>query len=415
MRRLFLTSAAILMTASGAAAQDMFLDDATVIDENGVTTTADIQLSGGVIAAMGSSLTATDGSETMTGMWVTPGLVSSYSTLGIVDIGAERSTNDTQSATDRASISIKASDSFNPREAHIANARRRGVMYVAVTPSPTGDTIFAGTGLVASLSGTEDSVLDDRAFIHLALGEAGSRRAGNTRGAAIAQLEAALGDARRSFLTQDEGDVLRRQDAQAFRDAVAGRIPLLIAASRASDLRRIIGLTQDYPSLDIIIVGAEEAHLLADDIAAAGIRLIVDPHENLPDTFDTLNSSLDNVLALDTAGVDFAISGLSSFRVVKAGGLSQHAGNAVGQGLSREAAFRAITGTPARWFDIDLGDIRAGSPASLVIWDGDPMEVTSAPVAMFQDGQAMSLESRMTALRDRYNPTSQDNRPHKYR
>lgn len=415
MRRFLLATAATLLAASAAHAQDMFLDNASIIDANGVASTADIQLSDGQITAMGADLTATDGSETLTDIWVTPGLVSSYSTLGMVDIGGERSTNDTQSETDLASISIRASDSFNPREVHIDNARRRGVMYAAISSRPTGDTIFAGTGLIASLNGTDASVLDDTAFIHLALGEAGSRRAGNTRGAAIAQLEGALDDARRSFLTQDEGDVLRRRDAQALRGALAGRVPLIIAASRASDLRRIIALNEDYPRLDIIVVGAEEAHLVADEIAEAGLRLIIDPLENLPDTFDTVNASLDNVMVLDAAGVDFAIAGLSSLGVVKDGGLAQHAGNAVGQGLSREAAFRAITGTPARWFGIDLGDMSVGSPASLVVWDGDPMEVTSAPLAMFENGEALSLESRMTALRDRYNPARDDDRPYKYR
>jgi imidazolonepropionase-like amidohydrolase len=231
----------------------------------------------------------------------------------------------------------------------------------------------------------------------------------------MSQLRGALEDVRRSYLTQDEGDVLRRRDARALRAVVAGRVPLMISASRASDLLAIIDLNADYPALDIIIVGAEEAHLVADQLAAAGIKIIIDPHENLPDSFDSVNASLDNVLIVDAAGVDYAIVGLSSFRTIKAGGLAQHAGNAVGNGLPRDAAFKAITGTPARWFGINLGDISVGNPASLVVWDGDPLEAASAPIALYQDGQALSLESRMTALRDRYNPTVDDDRPYKYR
>lgn len=415
MKHFLLVSAASLLTATSAFAQDMFFDDATVLASDGTQQTADIQMRDGVITAMGPELTATDGSSTMTGVWVSPALVSAVSTLGIVDIGAERDTNDTSANTDLASASLRAADSFNPREVHIANARRHGILYAAIVPNPTGDTIFGGTGLVASLDGTDSSILDDTALIHIALGESGARRAGGSRAAAMAQLRGALDDVRRSFLTQDEGDVLRRRDARALRAVVAGRVPLMISASRASDLIAIIALKADYPALDIIVVGAEEAHLVADKLSDAGIKVIVDPHENLPDSFDSVNASLDNILAIDAAGMDYAILGLSSFRTIKAGGLAQHAGNAVGNGLSREAAFQAITGTPARWFGIDLGTMDVGSPASLVVWDGDPLEATSAPLAMYRDGEALSLESRMTALRDRYNPTVEDDRPYKYR
>jgi imidazolonepropionase-like amidohydrolase len=95
--------------------------------------------------------------------------------------------------------------------------------------------------------------------------------------------------------------------------------------------------------------------------------------------------------------------------------LTQHAGNAVGNGLSWDKAFAAITATPARWFGLGKATAERGQAATLVIWDGDPLDVTSAPTAMWIDGKAQSLESRMTALRDRYNPTNTDTRPHKYR
>lgn len=415
MKHFLLITAASLLSATSAFSQDMFLDDATVLASDGTRQTADIQMSDGVITAMGAELTATDGSTRLSGVWVSPALVSAVSTLGIVDIGGESDTNDTSANTDLASASLRVADSFNPREVHIANARQRGILYAAIVPNPAGDTIFGGTGIVASLDGTDTSILDDTALIHIALGESGARRAGGSRAAAMAQLRGAFDDVRRSYLTQDEGDILRRRDARALRAVIAGRVPLMISASRASDLIAIIALKTDYPALNIIVIGAEEAHLIADKLAEAGIKLVVDPHENLPDSFDSVNASLDNVIVIDAAGVDYAILGLSSFRTIKAGGLAHHAGNAVGNGLSREAAFQAITGTPARWFGIDLGTMDVGSPASLVVWDGDPLEATSAPLAMYRDGESLSLESRMTALRDRYNPSIEDDRPYKYR
>lgn len=412
-KALLITAASLL--ASPALAQSVFLNDATLVAPNGQESQVDIAIEDGTIVALASEVTPDAAASVIENAWVSPGLVASYSTLGLVDIGAESSTNDTSANTDLASASIKASDSFNPRMVHIGNARRRGIMYAAVVPSPAGDTIFGGTGLTASLDGSDGSVLNDIAMVHIALGEAGARRAGGSRGAAMAQLRGALDDARRGFQTQDEGDVLRRRDARALRPVLSGAVPLMISASRASDLSRIIDLKTDYPNLDIIVVGAEEAHLVADDLAEAGIKIIIDPHENLPDTFDSVNASLDNVVAVNAAGVDYAISSLSSLGVVKAGALVQNAGNAVGNGLARDAAFRAITSTPAEWFGIEMDDVSQGDRATLIVWDGDPLEVMSAPIAMYQDGNEISLNSRMTALRDRYNPSVESDRPYKYR
>ena len=417
MKTLLMTSAVLLASALPAAAQTLFLDNATLINDDGSASTVDMRITDGRIAAVGARLRAPANAQTISGAWVTPGLFSPYSTLGIVDIGAESSTNDTRANTERYSASILAADSFNPREVHIANARRRGVLYSAVVPQPAGDVIFGGIGAIVSLDGSDDSIISETAFMHIALGESGAGRAGGSRGAAVQQLLSALDDARRSYLSQAhvEGDVFQRRDARAFRAVASGDMPLLISASRAADLRRILAIKAEREDLDIIIVGAEEAYLVADELAAAGIKVIIDPVENLPDSFDSLNATLDNARLLDAAGVEFAIAPLSALGTVKAGILPQHAGNAVGDGLSREAAMRAITSTPAEWFGIDLGSRDAGQAASLIVWDGDPLEVTSAPVAMYLDGVDISLESRMTALRDRYNPTVETDRPFKYR
>ena len=95
--------------------------------------------------------------------------------------------------------------------------------------------------------------------------------------------------------------------------------------------------------------------------------------------------------------------------------LPQNAGNAVANGLDWDSAFAAITSVPAGWFDVSAGKIVQGNKADLVVWDGDPLELTSSPTFMMIDGVEQSLESRQTKLRDRYNPTTGETKPHKYR
>ena len=405
-----------------ASAQDYFISNAKLVTNgsDNIVEDADIVIRSGKIVQIGSNLVAPADATLVKadGKWVTPGIIAPFSQLGLVDIGAEDATNDISSEDSDTSVSELASDSFNPKAASIANTRRSGITHAIISPRAAGDSIFGGTGLTANLSGDYQSIETAQAFIYVQLGAQGTSRSGGSRAAAFQQLRAALDDAAAypsKFKSPDDGDALSRQDAGALFKAARGGMPLIIAADRASEILNIIKLKKDYGKLDIIILGAAEAWKVAPQIADAKIKVMVDPHENLPASFDKVEARLDNVVLLDAAGVDYVITNHGALGVSKPVTLTQHAGNAVGNGLSWDKAFAAITATPAKWFDIGNVDLRPGSVASLVIWDGDPLNVTSAPIMMMIDGKTQSLKSRQTALRDRYNPLSDDERPHKYR
>lgn len=410
MRTLFLT-AAIVAFSSQANAQTFFVDDATVVAANGTQSKTDIIVVDGVIQGRGARLTAPEGAKTISNGWVTPGLFASMSSLGMTDIGSSGPGNDVSSESSSTNVSEYAADSFNPRSVHIGNVRQHGVTHAVIAPRSGSESIFAGTGAIVSLTGEFDSILDPEAFVMVDLGETGTRRAGGSRAAAMSQLRAAIEDADGYFKRYSDdpngGDVLSRQDARAFTRAVQGEIPLLVRINRAAEIKRLIDVKRQNSRLNIIIVGGAEAWEIADDIAASKIRVILDPLKNLPDSFESVGSRLDNIMFLEEAGVDYAISNLGSLGVTKPATLPQHAGAAVVEGLRWDQAFSAISSIPARWFNV--------SDKSVVVWDGDPMEVTSAAIAMSINGVPQSMTSRQKALRDRYNPTNTDKRPHKYR
>jgi len=409
MRTFFLTSAALLFSMQ-AHAQTVFVNDATVVAPNGAQSKTDIIVVDGAIETRGARLTAPDGATTIDGGWVTPGLFAAMSSVGMTDIGSSGPGNDVGSETSKTNVSEYAADSFNPRSVHVANVRQHGITHAVIAPRSGSDSIFAGTGAIVSLTGEFDSILDPEAFVMVDLGETGTQRAGGSRAAAMSQFRAAIDDAegfKRYTDGPDGGDVLSRQDARAFTRAVKGEIPILIRVNRASEIMRLIDLKSNNPSIKMILIGAAEAWEVADEIAAANIRVVIDPLKNLPDSFESVGSRLDNVIFLEEAGVDYAISNLGSLGVTKPATLPQHAGAAVVEGLQWKEAFRAISSIPARWFGV--------SEKSVVIWDGDPMEITSAPIAMSINGTAQSMTSRQKALRDRYNPLNTDELPHKYR
>ena len=153
---------------------------------------------------------------------------------------------------------------------------------------------------------------------------------------------------------------------------------------------------------------------MAEELRNAEIPVIVDPIANLPRSFDIVGARIDNARLLDEAGVEFALMSFSEDPSHNVRVLNQHAGNAVTNGLSWDSAMQAISTTPANWFGVNIGGVSQGSD-TFVVWDGDPLQVTSAPIMVVIDGEEQSLMSRQRELRDRYNPTLDDGRAHKYR
>jgi imidazolonepropionase-like amidohydrolase len=85
--------------------------------------------------------------------------------------------------------------------------------------------------------------------------------------------------------------------------------------------------------------------------------------------------------------------------------------------MNYERALAAITKNPAEVWGISdtYGTLEPGKDADVVIWDGDPLEVTSAPTAVFIKGEQIPMVSRQTELRDRYRDLAKKNPPLGYR
>ena len=416
MKTLFKT---LLMTASTAAimgtnalAQTIVIKADKVVT-NGSLGTLDegtILIKDGVVKAISVNANF-ENTDTIEGKdyWVTPGIFSPITNLGLVEVGAVSGTNDISANGMDGGLTLKASDSFNPNSTSVAVSRIGGVTHAGITHS-AGKTIFGGLGFVNSTDGKMNFDTKGR-FIYVQLGESGARKAGGSRSASIGYLRSALNDAgnmgTRYTNTGDHGEVLNRYEAKTLNQALRGSIPLVITADRASDILGIIKLKRNR--LNIIIAGATEGWMVAEELAAANISVIIDPIENLPYSFEDIGSRLDNAKLLLGAGVTTAFmtrsatgAGAHNLRL-----LPQHAGNAVANGLTWDQAFKAVTLTPASMFGHShLGMLKAGKTANLVVWDGDPLEVTSVPVAVFIDGKRQNLTSRQTKLRDKYHPTT---------
>ena len=154
--------------------------------------------------------------------------------------------------------------------------------------------------------------------------------------------------------------------------------------------------------MKIILDGAEEAWLVADQIAAANVPVLLNPISNLPGSLETRAARMQNAAVLDSAGVVIAIKGNDGSHRVRE--TRYNAGNAVSHGLPSDAAIEAITVNPAKIFGMagQFGELRAGAAADVVIWSGDPLEPLSNAETIFIGGAEQAPTSRQFLLRDRY-------------
>ena len=398
--------------AAPAAAQTTLIRGGRVVTNTGaVLERADVLFTDSRIVAVGANIAAPAGARVIdaAGKWVTPGVIASMSELGLSEISGSGAPNDASIRSGALSAAADAGRAFDPAASAVAITRLEGVTRAVIAPEATG-TIFSGRGALVTLDGGTDSVYRDRAFMVVELGEVGAERAGGSRAALWPYLEAALRDAREypaRYVSGQGGAVLDEIDAAALKPFALGQGLLLIRTERASDIRELIRFKRANPSLRFVIHGGAEAWMVADDLAREQIPVIVDPIVNLPDRMEKLGARLDNAALLSRAGVTIVIAPSPGTVDAQQARLAlQLAGNAVANGLPWDAAFAAVSRAPAQVFGVagDIGTLQAGRIADVVIWDGDPLDVMSAPVSVFIAGRDMELVSRQTRLRDRYSP-----------
>ena len=408
------------LIAFAANAQSIVIKNATIYDGlNNSPFVGNILIDENKIKKISSSNLQADFVIDASGKIVTPGFIATDTQLGIVEIGALSVTRDDSSKMYKIGFSIF--NAFNPNSTLIPWNRSNGITSALTLPNNTSSPI-GGLGSYFVLdskldvTGTSDMVM---------IGEFGGSSS-KSRAEQFSMIEDLLILA--SSLTKsdinsdlelsdliDEWSIsdamnLHPRDMRALYQLVNNNLPLIIKSHRASDLLKLIELKEKY-NLNIIIMGAQEASLVSDELAEHNIPLIFDPMNNIPESFDELASNIQMASKLEEAGIEmmFTVSRSHNYHLIRQG-----AGVAVANGLSYGAAIRALSSTPAKVFGIkDRGTIESGKIADLIIWEADPLEPSSMPEYIFINGENIDLTTRSSRLRDRY--TKKLNKPVIYR
>lgn len=400
--------------SSTVSAESVLIKNAKVhtLSSQGTLNNADIYVVDGVVRQVGKSINQNaDKIIDAKSQVVTPGLFAIENNIGVLEIESLGQTSDSSSGDEMAGASFSLTEVFNPNSTLIPHNRSNGITRTLV--NPTSNQLIAGQASVFSLNGDYDALLFNNVAMFGSFGERGSRMAGGSRATALTHLQTALDEAREyadntaSILEGDYRELFTSiADLKALQALINREVPLVVRVNRASDIKTLIRFAKRN-SIRLIFSGAAEGWMVAKDIAAAKIPVILDPFHNLPRSFESLGSRIDNATLLNKAGVDLIFQSGGSHN---AHNVRYAAGNSVSYGVPYEVALQAMTTTPARYFGgaSDYGKIQPGYKAELVIWDGDPLEVTSIAKVVMIDGKITSMMTKAKRLRDRYKNISTD-------
>lgn len=410
MKNIRILIALALLCCTGLSNADVLFTDVKIVTGNQAEAiVADVLVSGNTIARIATEISAPEEVRRINGSGkvLTAGFFNSHTQIGMTEVGAVANTRDYASENSRITASLMVSDAINPSSVLIPHNRMLGLSHALVQPDSDAG-LFAGTAAIIQLTETDTIVVNAAAMV-VKLGAQGKSIAGGSRAAAMAQLREAFEDARDYRANRDSFNRGNRRDYQLSRHDLAAlipvlqrRIPLLVHVDRAVDIVRVVEFANNN-NLKLIIAGAEEGWRVANVLAKNKVPVIIDPIANLPSSYDTLGARLDNAKLLDDAGVTLLFTGMSWHNTHNAYLVRQSAGNAVANGLSYQTAIQALTSNPAKVFGLkNLGEVKRGAEANLVLWSADPLEPSTVVEKVLIKGVDQPLISRATRLRDRY-------------
>lgn len=410
MRILTVLLSCVAMVSMSAGAEVLLINNAKVATATsaGVLEQADVLVEDGVIVEVAGDISAPSGARVVDadGAWLTPGLLDSSTQIGLGDVTSWQIRRDHRVRDTDLGAGFQVGLAINRNALHIPIVRAEGVTRAIVRPSAS-EEIFAGQSALIALA-DDDVIVNGSNAVFVYLGEDGGELASGSRGKAVMDLLDSLEEAafyaknRRAYESNRLRDLRQSEhDLKALLPVVEGDKPLAVLIDGASDIEVLLEQTANL-DLDLIIIGGREGWKVADQLAARDIPVVIDVMDNAPRSFDRAGARLDNAARLADAGVRIAF--MTDDLTGDNRTLNQQAGVAVANGLDWNAALAAVTSQAAEIWGIDgsYGSIAEGMDADLVLWDGDPLEVMSAPTMMLIRGQEVDLGNRMLKLRDRY-------------
>lgn len=380
--------------------------------ENGI-----VVVENGRIAAVGGpgTVTVPEGAEVinLAGKHVYPGMIDPFTQLGLLEFGQVGSAQDLREVG-RYNPNIRTLAGVHPQSEAIPVARANGITAVLTAPS---SGVIRGMGSVIQLTGDTPermAIRDTAAMVVNFPSPSGEtwddpKLEGDRLEELVTLFERAEQYSENATLLDDpsarfDPNVTNRDRLllASMVPAVTGRIPVFFYARRERDIRTLLLFLDEFPNVDAVVIGGDQAFRVANELAARDIPVVVGSELSpTMDEDDPITAGWENAAILQAAGVKVAFTTNS---VADVRNLPYHAAKAVAFGMPQDDALRAVTLNAAEVLGLgaEMGSIDAGKRADLIVTDGDPLQIVTHVERAFINGQEVSLESKQTRLWKEY-------------
>jgi imidazolonepropionase-like amidohydrolase len=228
--------------------------------------------------------------------------------------------------------------------------------------------------------------------VKMALGEnpkrvyGGKKKTPSTRLGSAALMREALFKTRSYVRKRDQGEAERDLRWEILADLLEGKIPARCHAHRADDILTALRISHEF-GFRLTIEHCTEGYRVAGELAAAGVMCTLGPLLTGKSKQELKDRSLEAAPAMERAGVVFGFT--TDHPVIPAYSLPLCAAYAVGAGMSREGALRALTLDAARVIGLEqrIGSLDAGKDADCFLANGDLLDPRSRVLMTLVNGQ----------------------------
>jgi imidazolonepropionase-like amidohydrolase len=381
----------------------------------------------GKIAAVGANIAIPQDAQVIdaTGLEVYPGMFDPITQIGLNEVSAVSATVDVSELGDY-NPELVAATAVNPASAHIPVTRANGITAVIAAPGTASLDLSSG-GLIAgqasafNLAGwTMDEMQINRSvamvinwpsiqtasfdFASFSVKEKPYADVKKEYDKSINALSDWLDRARHYAQAKEKGSpALYERDLklEALVPVVEGKLPVLVIADEARDIRNAVDFCSKQ-NLKMILGSGAEAWKVKDLLKEKKIPVVLAPTNRLPEQEDTpYDKPYTEPSELFAAGIPFAFS---SFATAFSRRLPQFAGTAVAYGLPHDEALKAVMLNAAQIFGLadQIGTIEPGKLANVIVTNGDPLELQTQVRYLFIKGQLTSIDNKHRDLYEQY-------------
>ena len=313
------------------------------------------------------------------GLHIYPGFIDAHSHIGIAEEQTTAQTDSSNEGTNPVTPYIRAIDGINPMDSAFHTALAAGITGVMVGPGSSNP--IGGQFAFIKTHGrcVDDMVVLAPAAIKLAFGENPMSTYGTNGTMPATRMGIASVIREELFRAQkylENADAQKDYRLECYRELFEGKIPLKAHVHRADDIVTAIRIAKEF-ALELTLDHCTEGHLIAEEIASSGFPAIVGPSLASRTKEEVAYSDFKTPGILHKAGVSVALT--TDHPVSRIQYLPLCAALAAKEGMGNQVALRAITIDAAKICRVDhrLGSLNEGKDADLVIFDGNPLEITS--------------------------------------